>query len=159
MSNNHITDEGIQYFQQLPAQTLLQIRRLDLSQCGIRQRGLNILIDLIPVMSSLTTLYIGDNPVDEGGTMKLLQELGKYRTIQRLEMEHIPIGESDITALSHVIRPPLALKILSIGHYGMSPQLVEQLMRTIVSSSLKELYMYLPLSPSPLDYNIYRHHQ
>ena len=153
LSNNHITDEGMQHFQQLSPYVLRWIRELHLSKCGISQRGMDILGDLIPGMCNLTSLDIGNNPVGEGGMVKLLQELGKLHTIQSLNMELVLIGESEIAVLPHLIRPKGVLRELWIGHHDMSPELVESFVRTVVSpSSLDLLVMFVPLYPSPLDY-------
>ena len=153
LSHNHIADKGAKCLEKLPHQILTQIKTLDLSYCGIGGIGLDILADLIPCMPSLISLAIKNNPVGEGGLVKLLQELGKHETIQRLNVQKISaLGVSDITALklSHVVKPS-SLRELYIGE--LSPQLVKSLVRTVFSSSsLKVLNLLLPLFPSPLKY-------
>ena len=153
LSRNHLADEGMQLFQDMPPQILQRIRQLALSDCDINRKGVDVLADLIPSMTSLTSLNIGLNPIGERGSVRLLEQLGKHQTVQTLHIDCASVGKDDITALAHVIRPPGALKKLCIGDTSMPQELVEPLVKTVLtSSSLKTLFVYLPPFSTPLDY-------
>ena len=154
LSSNPIADNGMRFFQQFPHQILQQMRTLDLSRCGLDQRGFDLLADTVPLLSSLESLIIYDNPGGNGSTVKLLQALGKHQRVEILEMDHIGIGRDDVMALSVVIQPSGSLRELEIGSFiDMSPECVHLLVRTALSpSSLREVRLWVPSSLSPLDY-------
>ena len=58
LSLNPITDEGMRFLQQLPHQILQQMRSLNLSDCGLGQKGFDLLADTVPLLSSLEALAI-----------------------------------------------------------------------------------------------------
>ena len=154
LSRNPITDEGMRFLQQFPHQVLQQMRTLSLSDCGLRQKGFDLLADTVPLLSSLESLDISDNPGGNGSTVKLLQALGKHQRVEHLRMEDTVIGRDDVMALSEVVQPSGSLRQLTIGSFSdMSPERVPQLGRMVLSSSsLSTLDVHVPSSVSPLDY-------
>ena len=119
------------------------MRTLNLSHCGLRQKGFDFLADTVPLLSSLESLVISYNPGGNLSTVKLLQALGKHQRV-----EHF-----DVMALSEVVQPSVSLRRLAIGCYSdTSPECVQQLVRMVLSpSSLETLVVVVPLSVSPLD--------
>ena len=154
LSYNPITDEGMRFLQQFPHQILQQMRTLYLSDCGLRQRGFDLLADTVPLLSSLESLHISYNPGGNGSTVKLIQALGKHQRVEHLEMAGTVIGRDDIMALSEVVQPSGSLRELDIDSFSdMSPECVQQLVRMVLSpSSLSTLVVCVPSSVSPLDY-------
>ena len=156
LSGNPITDEGMLYLQTFSNQILHQLRKLGLSGCRLHQTGLDLLAAAVPLLSSLESLNISHNPGGNGSTVKLLQALGKHQRVECLEMQGTMIGRDDVMALSEVVQPSGTLRELTIGSYRdirMSPECVQQMVRTgLAKSSLRELYMQVPSSISPLDY-------
>ena len=110
LSANPITDEGMRFLQQFPHQILQQMRALNLSGCGLRQKGFDLLADTVPLLSSLESLDISGNPGGNGSTVKLLQALGKHQRVEHLWMEHTVIGRDDVMALSEVVQPSGSLR-------------------------------------------------
>ena len=154
LSANPITDEGMRFLQQFPHQILQQMRTLDLSYCGLRQKGFDLLADTVPLLSSLESLDISLNPGGNGSTVKLLQALGKHQRVKRLGMEGTVIGRDDVKALSEVVQPSGSLGELTIDiHEDMSPECVQQLLRMVLTpSSLRTLLVYVPSSVFPSHY-------
>ena len=79
------------------------MRTLDLSHCGLRQKGFDLLADTVPLLSSLESLDISYSAGGNGSTVKLLQALGKHRRVEHLRMEGTVIGRDDVMALSEVV--------------------------------------------------------
>ena len=153
LSHNPITCTGIEELAKFPHQILHQIRTLDLSYCDLRQVGFDLLVDNLPLLSSLESLNISRNPGGNGNTVKLLRALGKHSTVETLDMSLIVIGRDDVMALSEVVHTSGSLRELKIGSYDMAPECVPQLVRTVLSpSSLRDLIVWVPLSASPLDH-------
>ena len=154
LSRNSITDEGMRFLQQFPYQILQQMRTLNLSRCGLQQKGFDVLADTLPLLSSLESLDISGNPGGSGSTVKLFQALEKHQKVEHIMMVGTVIGRDDVMALSEVVQPSGSLRELYIGSYkGMSPERVQQLVRMVLSpSSLRTLWVYVPSSASPLDY-------
>ena len=154
LSANPITDEGMRFLQQFPYQILQQMRELALSDCGLRQKGFDLLADTVPLLSSLESLDISGNPGGNGSTVKLLQALGKHQRVEHLRMAGTVIGRDDVMALSEVVRPSGSLRELYIGSFSdMSPECVQQLVRMVLSpSSLERVVVRVPSSVSPLNH-------
>ena len=81
LSHSPITDEGMKYLQQLPHQTLQQLRILNLSHCGLGRTEFDLLADAVPLLPHLEKLFISSNPGGNGSTVKLLQALGKHKYV------------------------------------------------------------------------------
>ena len=148
LSQNPITDEGMRFLQQFPHQILQKMRTLDVLYCGLRQKGFDLLADTVPLLSSLESLDISDNPGGNGSTVNLLQALGKHQRVEHLRMWDTVIGRDDVMALSEVVQPSGSLRELTIGsNRDMSPERVQQLVRMVLSpSSLSTLEVYVPVS-------------
>ena len=153
LHGNPITDEGMRFLQQFPQQILQHMKTLNLTLCGLRQKGFDLLADTVPLLSSLESLNISANPGGNGSTVKLLQALGKYQRIKSLSMVDTVVGRDDVMALPEVVKPSGNLRVLAIGSYrDMSPECVPQLVRMVLSpSSLKTLQVYVLSSVSPLN--------
>ena len=159
LCENPITDEGMRFLQQFPHQILPQMRALNLSGCGLRQKGFDLLANTVPLLSSLESLYISGNPGGNGSTVKLLQALGKHQRVGHLWMADTVIGRDDVMALSEVVRLSGSLRWLRIGTIGSSrdntrlpPECVQQLVRMVLSSSLEMVEVRVPSSVSPLNH-------
>ena len=157
LSDNPITDEGMRFLQQFPHQILQDMRILDLSYCGLRQKGFDLLADTVPLLSSLESLDISGNPGGNGSRVKLLQALGKHQRVEHLRMEGTVIGRDDEMALSEVVRPSGSLRELDIGssrdNTRLPPECVQQLVRMVLSpSSLERVVVWVPSSVSPLNH-------
>ena len=155
LSGNPIKDEGMRFLQQFPHQILQQMRTLDLSECGLRQKEFDLLADTVPLLSSLESLDISYNPGGNGSTVKLLQALGKHQRVEHLKMQGPLIGRDDVMALSEVVQPSGSLRELTIGssdNTHLPPECVQQLVRMVLSpSSLKWVQVWVPSSVSPLE--------
>ena len=153
LHGNPITDEGMRFLQQFPHRILKQMRTLNLSDCGLRQKGFDLLADTVPLLSSLESLDISRNPGGNGSTVKLLQALGKHQRVEHLRMSDTVIGRDDVMALSEVVQPSGSLRELCIGSVDdMSPECVQHLVRMVLSpSSLERVQVWVPSSVSPLD--------
>ena len=130
------------------------MRTRNLSGCGLRQKGFDLLANTVPLLSSLESLNISLNPGGNGSTVKLLQALGKHQRVECLMMAGTVIGRDDVMALSEVVQPSGSLRERDIGSFsGMSPECVQQLVRMVLSpSSLKRVEVWVPSSVSPLNY-------
>ena len=138
-----IKQEGMAHLKEMPQQVLRQMSVLTLIDCELDGAALNLLADIIPIMTSLKDLMISGNPVEPSGTVKLLQALGNLNSLHTLGMLKNNIGFGDITALSRLIRPSGCLKTLTIGNENMSPECVKLMMKTVLSpSSLEDLYVH-----------------
>ena len=139
-TDSPIMQEGVAHLKEMPHKVLQQISVLHLTGCELDGTALDLLSDIIPIMTSLKYLDIFKNPAGNGGTVKLLQALGNLHSLHTLEMHRTNIGCDDIMALSQLIRPTGCLKKLSIGDWNMPPECVELMMKTVLStSSLEDL--------------------
>ena len=154
LSSNPIKGEGMKYLQQFPHQTRRDLRTLKLSNCGLGKAAFDLLADAVFHLPSLESLHISGNPGGNGSSMKLLHALGKHQNIDHLRMLNTMIGRDDVMALSEVVQPSASLGCLDIGiHRDMSPECVQELVRTSLSqSSLRQLTIQVPSSVYPLDY-------
>ena len=138
-----IKQEGMAHLKEMPQHVLRKISTLNVIGCELDGAALNLLSDIVPIMTSLKGLIINDNPVGPGGTVKLLQALGQLPNLHILGMLEINIGCDDIIALCKLIRPTGCLKELTIGDKDMPPECVELMMKTVLSlSSLEELHVH-----------------
>ena len=71
---------------QLPHQIHQHLRILDLGRCRLHQAELDILVDYVPHLHSLTSLDISGNPGGVGSTVKLLQALKQLGKLETLNM-------------------------------------------------------------------------
>ena len=151
---NPIKHEGMRFLQQIPHQILHKMRTLDLSHCDLARAEFDLLADTIPLLSSLESLYVSDNPGGNGSTVKLFQALGKHQRLEHLRVDGTAFGRDDAMALSEVVQLSRSLRELDIGsNRDMSPDCVQQLVRSLLSSSLlRELEVCVPTSVYPLDY-------
>ena len=136
LSCNHIKDEGMRYFQQLPPQILRQLRFLDVGYCCLGKAGFDLLADCIPLLSNLTRLKVEDNPGGNGGTVKLLQALSQHDRIEYLNVFNTGMGIDDVNTLSEVIHPLGSLKDLWVGDGDMSTECVHQMVRIVLSHAI-----------------------
>ena len=152
LSGNHLEEEGIAYLKEMPHRVLQQISKLHLPRCNLGRTALNLLAEIIPTMANLKHLDISENPVGDGGMVKLFQALHSLHT---LKMSSTAIGCDDIRALSQVVVPTGCIKELDIGDKDMPPECVELMMKTVFSqSSLEKLriwevelnFSFLPLT-------------
>ena len=144
LSLNPIKQEGVAHLKETPHKVLRKMSKLDLNMCELDGAALDLLSDIIPIMTSLKHLHIGFNPAGEGGTVKLLQALGHLHSLHTLMMVCTNIGCDDIMALSQLIRPTGCLKELEIADEDMSPECVELMMKTVLSpSSLEKLKVWV----------------
>ena len=140
MCGNPIKWEGVAHLKKMPHQVWQQMSKLDLAWCELNRAALDLLSDIIPIMTSLKHLHISGNPAGQGGTVKLLQALGDLHSLHTLGMADINIGCDDIMALSQLIRPTGCLKELMIGDEDMPPECIKLMMKTVLSpSSLEDL--------------------
>ena len=139
---NPIKQEGVAHLKETPHKVLRKMSKLNLIRCELDGAALDLLSDIIPIMTSLKVLDIGGNPAGHGGTVKLLQALGNLHSLHTLWMVSTNIGCDDIMALSQLIRPTGCLKKLEIGE-DMPPECVELMMKTVLStSSLEDLLVW-----------------
>ncbi len=157
--------KAMAHFQEMPDKVLQQLAVLHLRSFDRDGRALNLLADVVPTMTSLNRLHIvGYPPADrEASIVKLLQSLTNIH-LHTLTISMNPMGHDDILSLSPLIRPPGGLKELTVGEFGMQPDCVELLLKTVLSpSSLQTLILAdvkmdgTSLSFSPLKDNVISH--
>ena len=153
-SDNPIKDEGMKYLQNFPSNILQKLSTLNLSGCGLGQTAFDLLAETLPLMSSLESLDIALNPGGNGSTVKLLQALGKHRSVEQLMMENTGFGRDDVMALSELIQSSQSLRELTTGSYSdVSPDCVQMMVKYVVSPfCLSGLVVLVPFSASPLNY-------
>ena len=136
-----IHDEGMVHFPQFPDQILQKMRTLRLNACGIGQTGFDLLAETVPLLPSLKSLDICANKGGDGSAVKLFQALGKHSKLEQLLIGRTPIFTDDVVALCELVHSLKSFRKLSIGiNEEMSPQCVQQLVRTVLSpSSVREL--------------------
>ena len=139
LRDNPIKREGVAHLKEMPHKVLQQISWVDLCKCKLDRAALNLLSDIIPIMTSLKHLNISNNPAGDGGTVKLLQALGHLHSLHTLDMYNTNIGCDDIMALSQLISPTGYLQELMIGDRNMPPECVQLMMKTVLSPSSLEV--------------------
>ena len=89
LSSNFIKEEGMKYLQQFPHQLLQHIKTLNFSVGGFGQIEFDGLADTIPLLSTLESLDICNNPGGNESTVEFLQALGKHQRLETLEMQEV----------------------------------------------------------------------
>ena len=101
----------------LPHIILQDIKSLNLSGCGIDQRGFDNLC--IPYLCNLTSLNISENPNCVGSVVKLFQALKKHGKLESLDITDIPLGSDDTTALFDLVQSSGCLRDLRLGFFTL----------------------------------------
>ena len=150
---NPIKQEGVAHLKELPHSISQNISKLSLSACQLNARALDHLADVAPNMFKLEDLDISNNPVGDGGAVKLLHALSHLNNLRVLNMVHTSLGCADMEALAKLVSTDSAhLKNLDIGDEHMSPECTERMMNVVLSSpSLEELTILYLNSPSAFE--------
>ena len=74
-SNNDITSKSIQSFVNISPHILLNLRVLYLYCNKLDGNSCDLLAKIVPSMSSLEDLSLGDSPIESGGTVELIKAL------------------------------------------------------------------------------------
>jgi Ran GTPase-activating protein (RanGAP) involved in mRNA processing and transport len=87
-SSNDISLKGIKSFMKIPPQLAQQINQLNLADNRLNKDALNAFSTLIPKLTGLQELSLGDNPIGNGGAVKVLKYLHRYKTpLKKLSVE------------------------------------------------------------------------
>ena len=148
--HNHIKQEGVVHLKEFSHSISQNISMLSLSFCQLNGSALDHLADVAPDIVKLEELDIRDNPVGDGGAVKLLHALSHLNNLRVLHMDHTSLGCADMEALAKLVSTDSAhLKELSIGDKHMSPECTERMIKVVLSSpSLEELSIDYLNSPS-----------
>ena len=140
----------VAHLKELPHNISQNISELSLSSCQLNARALDHLADVAPDMFKLEVLHISNNPVGDGGAVKLLHALSHLNNLRVLHMHGTSLGCADMEALAKLVSTDSAhLKELWIGDEHMSPECTERMMNMVLSSpSLEKLTIYYLNSPS-----------
>ena len=132
-----VSSEGqkIACLDKLPKCICESLTDLNLSHCGLDDDACNSLSNLIPLLTNLRKLDIGDNPFMPGGALKLLQSLGHLKHFQYLDLLHAKLSIDDLQALSLLIKPNGTLQSLVIGEQDMSTDIVEHMVDIVLQDS------------------------
>lgn len=150
---NSVGVKGVAHLKALPHKILQGMSYLDVSNCKLDSKALDLLSSVVPIMTKLKELNIGDNPAGHGGTVTLLRALSEAKRLHSLNMHLTESGPSDIASLSPLIQHSAGiLKELSIGDNEMPAEDVEMMLETVLSpSSLEHLELrYVDLSSSSI---------
>ena len=130
LSSNSLTHQSMTYLNEIPPKLLNKIKVLALSDNQLDSTGLDLLSNAILKMRNLSDLSIANNPVGNGGMIKLL---GVITNVCELDLAKINFGPNDIIALSQFIKHSIKLMELNIGDKSMSNECVALLIETILS--------------------------
>ena len=127
---------------------LQHIKSLGWKMSLMNQTGFDKLAGCITYLHSLTSLDISGNPGGNGSLVKLLKALRKHGRLQTLYMQCISIGMDDVAALADLIQPSSSLRELSVdgsncGWKLLGPDIEQQLMKTVLQSSLQTLNLHV----------------
>ena len=127
---------------------LQHIKSLGWKMSLMNQTGFDKLAGCITYLHSLTSLDISGNPGGNGSLVKLLKALRKHGRLQTLYMQCISIGMDDVAALADLIQPSSSLRELSVdgsncGGKLLGPDIEQQLMKTVLQSSLQTLILHV----------------
>ena len=147
--DNPIKQEGVAHLKEFPHSITRNISKLSLSICQLNARVLDHLADVAPNIVKLEELDISNNPVGDGGAVKLLHALSHLNNLRVLHMHNTSLGCADMEALTKLVSTDSAhLKELDIGDEPMSPECTERMMKVVLSSpSLEELTIWYLNSP------------
>ena len=140
LSNNSLTYQAMTYLNEISSKALSKVELLFLSDNQLDSTALDLLSDAILKMGNLSGLHIANNPVGNGGTIKLL---GVVANICQLNLVEINLGPNDIAALSQLIEQSKNLITLTVGDKDISNECVAQLIEIILSpASLYEVELW-----------------
>ena len=143
IGRNHMGFEGIKIISTLPKSILTSIPVLKLYSCNLDATACNELGNLIPHMKGLAEMDIGENPIQPGGCVLLLQSLydHSHRQLRLLGISSVNLGPTDISIVSMLINPSHGrLLTLKIGDENMTCDSNQLLLMSVLGpSTLQEL--------------------
>ena len=138
LSNNSLTCQAMTYLNEISSKLLNKIVVLILHHSQLDSTALDTLSDAILKMANLSFLSIANNPVGNGGMIKLLG-VDSVTNIRQLNLVNINLGPDDIKALSQLIEQSTNLKGLIVGDQDMSNECVALLIETVLSPASESL--------------------
>ena len=143
IGRNKMGLEGIQTISKLPLALLKNIPILKLYSCDLDTEACNELGNLIPCMEKLVELDIGQNPIEPGGCVELLQSLYTHsqQQLRLLDIASVNLGPAEINTVSMLINPNRGrLVTLKIGDESMTSDCNQLLLTSVLGpSSLQKL--------------------
>ena len=109
-SDNNITSEGMKWFTKIPLQLLQQIKELDFNSNKLDSNVLNVFTEVIPNLSKLKALSLGDN--GKGGAVEVLKCLYHHKIpLEKLDLQDTGVGEEDCALIALLTRTLLDLNV------------------------------------------------
>ena len=138
-SFNDITSKSIQSFVNLPLHILQNMRVLDLSLNKLDGSACDLLAKVVPSMTRLEELRLGNNPIRRGGAVEVIKALCGSG-MKELSLYNTGIGEPDCEALCELLKSSHSLQHLHIDHNNMSSEIVASIITGLShNSSLTDL--------------------
>ena len=138
-SINGLTSKSIQSFVNIPPHILQDVRVLDLSFNKLDGSACDLLAKVVPLMSRLEELWLGDNPIGSGGAVEVIKALCGSG-VKQLLLWRTGIGEPDCEALCELLKSSHSLQHLYIPQNNLSSESVASIITGLShNSSLTKL--------------------
>ena len=132
--HNGLTSTSIQLFVNIPPHILQNMRVLDLSNNKLDGSACDLLAKVVPLMSRLEELWLGDNPIGSGGAVEVIKALCGSG-VKQLGLHSTEIGEPDSEALCELLKSSHSLQRLHIHNNNLSSESVASIITGLSHNS------------------------
>ena len=140
MHDNSLSSNGVASLSSLLQQSVCQLRELDIRGCGIGGEGAVYLGTGLTNNHSLTTLWMGDNPIGDIGAAALIRD---NTVLETLNMQYCEITSQGFVQLAAGLISNTSLKKLNLygNHCGMEgAKAIGNMLEE--NKTLQELWLY-----------------
>ena len=141
LSINGLTSKSIKLFVNIPPHILQYMRELWLSTNKLDWSAYDLLAKVVPSMSRLEVLWLGDNPIGTGGPVEVIKALCGSG-VKQLFLHSTGIREPDCEALCELLKSSDSLERLDIDQNNLSSESVASIITGLShNSSLTVMYI------------------
>ena len=133
-SLNSITSEGMKWFTRIPLHLLRRIKVLDFYDNKLNVNALNVFTEVVPNLTKLRALSLGDNPIGKGGAVEVLKCLYSHKIpLEKLDLCDTGVGEEECAQIALLARH---LLYLNISGNSLSSNSITTIMEGLLQHSI-----------------------
>ena len=133
-SHNNITSEGMKWLIKIPLHLLRWIKALNFNSNKLDVNALNIFTEVVPNLTKLQALLLGDNPIGKDGAVEVLKCLYHHKIpLEKLDLYGTGVGEEECAQIALLARNLLDLDIY---HNSLSSNSIVTIMEGLLQHSI-----------------------
>ena len=140
--SDDISLEGVRWFVNITSQLTAQISKIDFGENKLDGSAVNLFSELVPNLTELQVLSFWDNPIGNGGAVKILKCLNHCKTpLKELNLQSTGVGEEDCVQVAMLIANT-DLERLDVSGNGLSSNSVASIMESVLQNrTIQQLRM------------------